>query len=167
MGSYIKVSPTTNVGDNVYDLTVLPYNGSSVIHQAMASSNSTTSGDSTGVAMHYIFMSGYGRTCPGHSCKSYFDDVYVAVGPNSRARVEIGDASTYTSNHKLTMVTPTSWSGTNITGTVRAGSFTSGNAYVYVTDSTGAVNSNGYAVTFGSGSSDTMPPSAPSGLSVI
>jgi hypothetical protein len=70
-----------------------------------------------------------------------YDDVYVAIGPNSAARIEIGDASTYAASKNLTILTPTSWTDTQISATVRAGSFKSfTGAYLYVTDSNGNVS---------------------------
>jgi hypothetical protein len=120
-----------------------------------------------------------------------YDDVYVATGPNAQARVEIGNASTYNSCTNLAIATPTSWGSSSITATVRQGSLgSSSSAYLYVTDASGSVNSNGYPITFGGGTSpvcgdntcngtetcsscsqdcgscaDTTPPAAPTGLS--
>lgn len=99
-----------------------------------------------------LHVNGYSRA-PGSGTTSYptFDDVYVATGDYAQARVEIGNASTYSSCTNLTPVTTTSWSDTSITGVVRGGSFSSGTAYIYVVDATGAVNSTGYQVVFGGG----------------
>jgi hypothetical protein len=96
---------------------------------------------------------------------SYIDDIYI---DNTFQHVVIGNASTYSASTHFEVQPPTSWSATSAAVTVNQGSFANGaSAYLYVKDSTGAVNSNGYSITFGSGGGgDTTPPNAPSGLSV-
>lgn len=83
---------------------------------------------------------------------TYYDDIYVATGDGARARVEIGNNSTYSSCTNLAVITPTSWGDTSITATVRTGSFTSGTAYLFVVDALGAVSS-GTEITIGGGTS--------------
>jgi hypothetical protein len=115
---------------------------------------------SAGQMMNNLSMNGYCRQTAAES-RARFDDVYLAIGPNARARIEIGDSSTYGNCKNLTMVTPTVWNASSITGTVRQGSFASGAAvYLYVTDSNGNVNSAGYPITF-SGSGSNLAPAAP------
>lgn len=95
-----------------------------------------------------IHINGYGRATP--NCYPMFDDVYLATGPNARARVEIGNAPTYTSCTKLTICTPESWSNTAVTATVRAGQFQLGDgAFLYVFGANGVCNVVGYPVEFG------------------
>ncbi len=90
-----------------------------------------------------------------------YDDVYIASGPNAAARVEIGDAATYTASKHLTILTPQSWTGTQIIATVRAGQFSTFNGtYLYVTDSNNNVSS-GIPVTVCS-----QCPSAPQNVQV-
>jgi hypothetical protein len=111
-----------------------------------------------------IYFNGYmpdGYT-QGQNSHAHFDDIYIATGPNAMARVEIGNASTYKACTNLTIVTPTSWSASSITATVRQGSFgSSGSAYLYVLDASGTPNANGYPITFGGGST---APAIPTGL---
>ncbi len=96
---------------------------------------------------------------------AYYDDVYVATGPGARARVEIGNASTYAASNNFSIATVTSWGDTSITATIRQGSFVNLNdAYLYVIDANGNVNANGYLIT---PQTDTTPPSAPTGLAVV
>ena len=76
------------------------------------------------------------------------DDVYLAVGANSAARVEIGNKSVYTSCTKMAISTPTSWSDGRINFTVREGNFQPGEkAFVFVVDSNNNFSA-GYPVTF-------------------
>jgi hypothetical protein len=72
-----------------------------------------------------------------------YDDVYVAVGPNSAARVEIGDAPTYKASRNLAISTPQSWSDGRIVFTLRAGPFSDfSKAYLYVVDANNEVSSS-------------------------
>lgn len=117
--------------------------------------NTLYSADSTGWG--YLHFHGYARK--DSNSNTYFDDIYVATGPGARARVEIGNNATYSNCTNLAVQTPTSWSGTSITATVRQGSFgSSDSAYLFVVDSDGNVSS-GKAITFGSGGGgDTTAP---------
>lgn len=110
-----------------------------------------------------VYINGYMGVYDSTVSNAYFDDLYIAYGPNAMARVEIGNASTYNACTNLTMVTPTSWGASSITATVRQGSFgSSAAAYLYVVDATGTANANGYPVTFGGGSSSA--PAIPGGF---
>lgn len=91
-------------------------------------------------------VNGYGRQTP--NSRPTFDDVYVAVGPNARARVEIGDNPTYFASKNLAISTVSSWNDSAITFTFRQGSFKNGQqAYLFVFDKNGDVNVNGYPLT--------------------
>lgn len=90
----------------------------------------------------------------------------MATGSAARARIEIGNAATYNGSTNMTVLTPTAWNNTAVTTIIHQGSFTSGQqAYLYVVDSTGAVNANGYQITIG-GTGDTTPPACPVNLTV-
>lgn len=71
-----------------------------------------------------------------------FDDVYIDY---TRARVELGNASTWASCTIREIQIPTAWSDNSITVKVNKGSFTSGTVYLFVIDSMGNV-SNSYPV---------------------
>jgi hypothetical protein len=89
-------------------------------------------------------------------CHPTFDDVYIASGDNARARVEIGNASAYTSCTNMTILRPTAWSDTEITAVVNQGSFADGDtAYVFVVDADGDV-SDGEMVVIGASSSGSI-----------
>jgi hypothetical protein len=90
------------------------------------------------------------------------DDVYIDSTP---ARVEICDAPTWLGRNMCEVQLSTAWSAGTISATIKQGYLSSGPAYLYVIDSTGAVNSSGYPITIGSGG-DTTPPAAPTGLGV-
>ena len=92
----------------------------------------------------------------------YADAVYV---DRTRARVEICDTSTWSARTHCEIQIPSAWSNTSITVTENQGSLGSlQNAYLYVVDANGNVNTNGYLLS--GASSDPTPPSAPQNLSV-
>ena len=100
----------------------------------------------------------------------YYADMYLDY---SRCRVIVGNASTLTASTKREVQIPSAWSDGSITVNVNQGAFSDGQtAYLYVVDSNGTVNSNGYQITFGKGgtttppTSDTTPPATPSGVTV-
>jgi hypothetical protein len=101
--------------------------------------------------------------------RAWLDDIYVQK--DTQARVELGDKPTWQSCTHREIQMPSSWSNTSITVKVNPGSFSRGkSAYVYVIDSNGNVNAQGYPVTIG-GSGGGVPPVAipepPTGLKVI
>ncbi len=114
-----------------------------------------------------VMINGFNRWC--NDCAESaptFDDVYVSIGAGARARVEIGDAATYATSKNLTIATVTSWGDTSITATIRQGSFGNlNNAYLYVIDADGNVNTNGYLLSDGGGGGGgaTPPPSSGGG----
>jgi len=90
----------------------------------------------------------FGSGDSGTPC--YWDDVYVAYGDYAQARIEIGNNAKYADCTDLTVVTPTSWSDTSVTGVVRQGRFLAGtSAYLFVVDADGVMNTTGYPVTIG------------------
>ena len=74
----------------------------------------------------------------------WMDDVYI---DSTQARVEICDKSTWTSRTHCEIQIPTTWLDNSITFNVNPGSFTDlRNTYLYVVDSNGNVDSNGYSL---------------------
>ncbi len=73
------------------------------------------------------------------------DDVYLAIGPNSAARVEIGNSPTYKSATKLAISTIETWTENEITTRIRQGGFSEGEeVFIFVID-----NQNNPSVGFG------------------
>lgn len=106
-----------------------------------------------------IAIGGYARNYGQPNNWRYFADLYFDTTPQ---RVMICNGSTYSNRGLCEVQVPSAWSATSITTTVNAGAL-SGTKFLYVVDSTGAVNSSGYSVTFGStgGGGGTKIPSAP------
>lgn len=92
----------------------------------------------------------------------FMDNVYM---DNSWARVEIGNASTYSACTIREEQLPSAWSSTSITVTYQEGELP-GTKYLYVVDSAGVPNSSGFLL-----NADSTPPTvsitAPSGGSTI
>lgn len=106
---------------------------------------------------YLIFQNYLGNTDSG-SADIYYDDIYVSVG--SQARVEIGNASTFSACTHFEIQPSSSWAASSITTTLNIGSFgATDTVYVYVIDQYGNYNSNGYEIELsGSGSGyDTTP----------
>lgn len=78
-----------------------------------------------------------------------YDDIYIAIGENAQARIEIGNNNTYAGSTILAIATPSTWSENSITATIRQGAFQLGEtAYVFVIDKDGNA-SNGHSFVFG------------------
>ena len=100
--------------------------------------------------------------CPANSgAHFYTDDIYI---DSSWARVVVGDHSTWaTSTHREIQV-PSAWSTNSITITQHQGSFDSiSGKYLYVVDSNGKVNANGFLLSSQSGG---LPVQTPANVSV-
>jgi hypothetical protein len=108
-----------------------------------------------------LAIGGFSRES-GPDTWQYYADAYMDF---SIARVLLGNAATYDASAIREVQSPSVWNDTALTLTANLGKFTTGTAYLYVVDSTGAVNAIGYPVTVG-GTTDTTPPAAPSGLGV-
>lgn len=75
------------------------------------------------------------------------DDVYIDI---TQARVEISDTETWSTNQHREIQIPISWSDNSIDFQFNQGSFENGDqVYLFVIDSNGAVNVNGYPVKIG------------------
>lgn len=72
-----------------------------------------------------------------------YSNIYI---DNSWARVELCDTSTWAARKHCEIQIPSAWSTTSATVTANIGSFSAGAAYLYVVDSDGVANANGYAV---------------------
>jgi hypothetical protein len=74
-----------------------------------------------------------------------FDDAYFS---NTRARVEVGNASTWSGCTHREVQIPTAWSGSSITIGMNGGSFSDlTDQYLYVVNRYGHVNQDGYPLT--------------------
>lgn len=102
--------------------------------------------------------------CPSFgNANVYWDDVYIDT---TQSRVEIGDNPVYSNCTHREIQVPTNWTTTSINITGNVGSFASlTNAYLFIVDAAGNVNSQGFSITIG-GPPSNDPPPAPSNLHV-
>lgn len=93
----------------------------------------------------------------------YMDDVYA---DNNFNRIEICPNETWLNKGRCEIQIPTIWNANSITTTINQGSFSNNaNVYLYVVDSDGEVNADGFPIVINS--SDSTAPIAPTGLGVI
>jgi len=96
---------------------------------------------------NHIYFAGYFAQDTGSPTPQlwwYWDEIYVDT---TQARVEVGNASTWSGCTQREIQIPSAWSGSSITITANKGSFGSfSGKYLYVVDSSGNINSNGYAI---------------------
>lgn len=76
-----------------------------------------------------------------------YDDVYLSIGPNAQARVEIADSPVYANAREIVIQPSTSWSDNQIKVIVQKGALSSlSNSYLFVTDKDGNRNALGVPV---------------------
>jgi hypothetical protein len=109
-----------------------------------------------------LTIPGWIRTGSDSALRPLYDDVYVAVGPGAPARVELGDAPTYSASHSLTILPSVTWTDTRVDVRVpdTLPALASEKLYLYVTDAHGVVSARGFPIQCSS------CPRAPTGVMV-
>ena len=138
-----------------------------VLRDSTTTLNTNASADGAAINKRPYIIGFYDSWSPSDAAVSnmyaYYSDVYVDT---SWARVEIGNAPTYSACTLREIQLPIAWSNTSVSVRVNQGSFTTGQAaYVYVIDANGVVNSNGYRIMIGTG--NPTPPTPPANLRII
>jgi hypothetical protein len=131
----------------------------------------------SGHAWNSLTLPGYGRD--DSNGEAFYDDVYVATGNGARARVEIGEAATYSSCKKLAILPTTAWSSTQVKATLHSvGQFKANDkVYLFVVDADGSTSPGYGPLTVGQSSGSAQSPAptptppaptatAPSGLNI-
>jgi len=111
-----------------------------------------------------LSIEGFFRT-PNDNNWRYMADIYIDY---TLQHVLIGNANTLAGSTTIRAVQiPSAWSDTSITATINQDAFAdSATAYLYVVDTTGTANTNGYEITFG-GSGPEGTPATLSGVTVL
>lgn len=92
----------------------------------------------------------------------YIDDVYI---DNTLSRVEIGNSPTWSNCTHREIQIPATWANSIISVTVNRGSYReSDDAWLYVIDSAGNANVNGFKIRFSAEGGDIIPPASPVGI---
>lgn len=94
---------------------------------------------------------------------AYYDDIYVATGPNALARVEISDAASVGSSVRNVTMPITSWSNTQIQAKIHREFVDTGMTHIRVFNSANVPDTIALPT---AGSTETAPPTAPQNLSV-
>lgn len=151
----VTTSSAVGAADGVFEMR--RYIPGSSFASSIESGKMTFNSASNNFYRWFQWQNYQGNTMTG--LNAYTDDHIVQVG--SQARVELCDSPSWASRTSCDMQIPTSWSSGSIAVTVNTGAFAAESpAYLYVVDSTGAVNSLGYEVEIGAsgGVEDTTPP---------
>ena len=87
---------------------------------------------------------GWVRSIQNPSTNILYDDIYISIGPNAAARVELGNAADLSNVTRLELLKIESWSDTGIRAsapTVNEGELQK--LFVYITTSDGVTNEKG------------------------
>jgi hypothetical protein len=102
---------------------------------------------------YYVAHDGVANCAASGDAHAYWDDVYF---DNTQARVELGNAATYSACTHREIQIPSSWSPSEVTVTFNQGTFVAGDTpYLFVVTAAGAI-SPGFRVTIG-GTAPTAP----------
>jgi PKD repeat protein len=101
-------------------------------------------------------VGGYQRSSASTDYR-YFSDIYLDY---TLQRVILANNATLASATVREVQIPSAWSDSSITVSVNLASFTSGTAYLFVFDATGAANSTGFPITVDGGSPVVVPNAA-------
>lgn len=116
------------------------------------STNGATDRDTASPAGRMETIGSYARS-RGTNNWRFFRDIYFDRGAGGLAMVEVGPGSTHATKGHCEIQPLTSWSTTSIAITLNDGHFGGlTGKYLYVTDSAGLVNSNGFALADAGGS---------------
>lgn len=164
---WIKANPTDPTANGTIFYQVL--NGSSQTSNTQTDkpvfdTDVTTKANKNWTAMRFP---GNFELSAGGNYQILYDDIYLATGPNAAARIEIGNAPTYSACTELNLATVNQWSDSSINATFRNGSFSAGSqAYLYVIDANGNA-STGFPITLGTTGSGTVPPPVDTAPSIV
>lgn len=157
LGNWVKTEYEVKITDQTEGYLKVWDNGNLVMNYSGPTDQYTGTTKSIG-------LGGYARSQVGVTNSRYFADIYFDTTPQ---RVLACAGSAWTSRGLCEIQIPSVWNDTSVTVTINQGAFPDfSSQYLYVVDADGNANSSGYPITFGSGSSDIIPPTSPTGLSV-
>src|SRR5690606_41572940 len=99
---------------------------------------------------------GWIRSLNDKNTNIVYDDIYLAYGKGAAARVEIGDAATYSKSKMLEVLSPKTWGSSKIEAKAVSSLEARSKYYVYFTDKEGNTNQEGIPLAAG-----IAPPVAP------
>ena len=142
---YIRPETEDSVNDGTFIHDVfIPNSARYAAHNVNANADIGTT-----LRRYIIFQNYFGNLEAGtKNADFYIDDIYMADSP---ARVEVCSEAAWSDRRRCEIQPSESWTSNSITVRVNQSSFApSEPVYLYVVDASGAVNSAGYALSFGS-----------------
>lgn len=123
--------------------------------------------NSTATGINYVYLQNY----QGNGITVgdiWIDDVYVSWGDQYKARVEFCDAATWANVDHCEIQPATAWATGSVTVNLNRGNFGgTDSGYLYIVDSSGVANVNGYGVTFGDEGGEEPPPADTTAPTVV
>lgn len=146
--TWVRMNSSPGTGNGVFRVRVTnPSTGQVVADNNVTNVMYNGSGDS-GNLRYLVVQNYFGNAADGGFSQAgngqgvaFWDDLYIS---QSEARVEVCDQATYSSCVNKEIQLPTAWANDRITVRLNKGNKSQVGAYLYVVDSTGAVNSQGY-----------------------
>lgn len=146
MEAYLQPSSAPGAGDGAVEIWA--HRPGQAIEKIADHQNLVTYGPGESKRWRYFVFQNYqGNGLGGHS-RVWMDDVYIQ---NTKARVEIGNAPTWSACTQREIQQPVSWNDGAITLALNQGTLAAGQqVYLYVVDAAGQVNEQGYPLVLGS-----------------
>jgi hypothetical protein len=146
--TWLRMNSAPGTGNGTFRVKVTnPLTGAVVADNTMSNVMFNASGDS-GNFRYLVIQNYFGNAADGGynqagngQAVAFWDDLYIS---QSQARVEVCDQATYNACVNREIQYPTAWADGRITVRLNKGNKSTVGAFLYVTDSTGAVNTNGY-----------------------
>jgi hypothetical protein len=146
--TWLRMNSAPGTGNGTFRVKVTnPATGQVVADNTINNVMFNASGDS-GNFRYLVVQNYFGNASDGGYSQAgngqavaFWDDLYIS---QSEARVEVCDQATYSSCVNKEIQVPTSWADNRITVRLNKGNKSQVGAYLYVVDSTGAVNTQGY-----------------------
>lgn len=131
----IWVREVDGVNDNAYLQSIGPLGNVTKTENTDSLLGNPWTGDVGEDIFRSIIFPGFVGNLAGGSPTVLYDDIYVATGAGSAARVEIGNNATYDSCTDLAICTPTAWANEELTVTLRSGAFPTFNGgFIHIHD---------------------------------
>ncbi|MBE0598258.1 MAG: hypothetical protein IH614_13400 [Desulfuromonadales bacterium] len=145
MELYLQPSSAPGVGDG--SVEVWAHRPGQVIEKIADHQNLVTYGPGESRLWRYFVFQNYQGNGLGGRSRVWMDDLYIQ---GTRARVEIGNAPTWSACTQREVQKPAAWDDSAITLSLNQGTFAAGQqVYLYVVDAAGNVNEQGYPLVLG------------------
>lgn len=148
--TWVRMNSAPGTGNGLFRVRVTnPATGAVVTDNRVTNVMYNASGD-TGNLRWLVLQNYFGNASDGGYAQdfnaqavSFWDDLYIS---QSEARVEICDQATYSACVNKEIQYPTSWADGSITVRLNKGNKSAVGTFLYVVDSTGTANTNGFRV---------------------